>query len=238
MKYYKRFSIDTKSPTNNTFVARPDGTLVTSSNTAIEIPDGTSAQRPVGVEGMLRFNSELQYFESYTQGQWAPFQAKSNFVIHQDEFDNGDYADIYFGPLTQNINTSTPQNVMVYVENVPQISGLNYVLVNSTAGNHITTKTVLTGIAPVNTNTLHVSSVADFNQSQSIVGQGIQSATTVTATSVTDLTITLSLPTSTLMSIGTTVTSILSTGTWIKFTNNSLPVPNKPVFVISGFAGN
>ena len=85
---------------------------------------------------------------------------------------------------------------------------------------------------------MHVTSVAVFNQSQRIIGSGISALTTVTATSVTDLTITISLPTTTSMSSGTTVTSILSTGTWVKFTNNSIPVPNKPVFVLSGFAGN
>lgn len=238
MKYYKRHTIDPKSPTNNVFATGSDGTLITNSTTAIEIPDGGTAQRPIGVEGMLRYNSDLQYFEAFTQGVWGPFQAKSNFIIHQDEFDNGDYADIYFGPLTQSVSTSTPQNVLVFVENVPQISGLNYVLVNSTAGNHITTTTSLTITAPASTTTLHVTSVADFNQSQSIVGAGINALTTVTATSVTDLTITLSLPTTSIITSGTTVTSILSTGTWVKFTNNSIPVPNKPVFVISGFAGN
>ena len=238
MKYYKRFTLDTKSPTNNTFAAQPDGTLITSSKTAIEIPDGSTAQRPAGVEGMLRYNSDLQYFEAYTQGQWGPFQAKSNFVIHQDEFDNGDYADVYFGPLTQTVSTSSPQNVFVYVENVPQVAGYNYTLVNSVAGNQITTTTTLTSVAPISTTTLHVTSVADFNQSQRIIGSGISALTTVTATSVTDLTITISLPTTTSMSSGTTVTSILSTGTWVKFTNNSIPVPNKPVFVLSGFAGN
>jgi hypothetical protein len=238
MKYYKRHSLDTKSPTSNVFAAQADGTLVTTSVTAIEIPEGTTAQRPIGSEGMIRYNSDLHYFESFTQGVWAPFQAKAFFTIHQDEFDNGDYADIYFGPLTQTVSTTTPQNVLVYIENVPQLSGLNYILVNSTAGNHITTSTVLTILAPVNTTTLHVTSVADFNQSQSITGSGITTLTTVIATSVTDLTITLSLPISSPMNTGTVVTSTLSTGTWVKFTNNSIPVPNKPVVVLSGFAGN
>ena len=34
-------------------------------NQAAIIPSGTSAQRPVGIDGMIRYNSEVQQFEGY-----------------------------------------------------------------------------------------------------------------------------------------------------------------------------
>jgi hypothetical protein len=34
------------------------------------VPKGTTAQRPVGIDGMIRYNSEDQLFELYTTGSW------------------------------------------------------------------------------------------------------------------------------------------------------------------------
>lgn len=48
------------------------GTVHFNSVTAIEIPAGTTAQRPTGVAGMVRFNSSLNRFEGYNNSSvWA-----------------------------------------------------------------------------------------------------------------------------------------------------------------------
>lgn len=238
MKYYKRLPINRKSPTSNAFVVEADGTIITDTHGALEIPDGNISQRPLNpTEGMMRFNTELGYFETYISGVWGPLSAISTFNIIQDEFDNGDYADMYFGPLSRDVDITKPQNVFVYVENVPQISNYNYTLEYSSVATPITTSTALTLSTSSGVSILQVSSVADFNSGQPITGSGIDVATTITATSVTDLTISLSLPTTAPIASGTVVTTTLSTGTWVKFGNNSLPVPFKPVFVITGFSG-
>ena len=239
MKYYKRLPINRKSPTSDKFAVEADGTIITDTTSAIQIPAGNNSQRPLtSYEGMLRFNSQLNYFEVYVDGVWGPLQAVTNFNIVLNEFDNGDYADVYFGPLDRDIPADKPQNVFVYVENVPQIPNYNYTLEYSSLASPISTSTTVTVPAPSSTTTLYVSSVADFNNGQPLIGSGITALTTITATSVTDLTITLSLPTSSPINSGSSITSTLATGTWVKFSNNSLPVPFKPVFVVTGFAGN
>lgn len=239
MKYYKRLPINRKNPTSNAFAVEADGTIITNSNKAIEIPAGTTSERPdTPAEGMVRYNTELLYFETYTQGSWKQLEAVTQLDIIQQEFDNGDYADMYFGPLARDVDISKPQNVFVYVENVPQISGYNYTLEFSSVGTPITTSTTVSVNTTSGVSIISVNSVADFNNGQPITGSGIATNTTVTATSVTDLTISLSLPTDSPISSGTVVTTTLNTGTWVKFSNNSLPVPHKPVFVLIGFSGN
>ena len=47
-------------------------TLSTSMTSAIQLPAGTTAQRPgVPVNGMLRYNSETNNLEAYISGAWA-----------------------------------------------------------------------------------------------------------------------------------------------------------------------
>ena len=59
---------------NNLTVA---GTAVFSSDvtinttTALTIPDGTEAERPTGVTGMIRFNTDITQFEGYNGSSWS-----------------------------------------------------------------------------------------------------------------------------------------------------------------------
>jgi len=241
MKYYKRLPLNRKDPTSKTFAIETDGRIVTNTTNSLEIPAGTAAQRPAfPVNGQIRYNSDLGSggeLEAYVDGVWQIIKTNRQQTITQQEFDNGDYADVYFGPLSYNVDTTKPQNIFVYVENVPQLANTNYTLQNSTVLSPITTSTTLTRTASFNTTTLHVASVADFNRGQSISGTGISSTATVVASSVTDLTITITPGVTTSIASGTVVTTALSSGTWIRFTDHSLPVPNKPVVVLQGFDG-
>ena len=42
-----------------------------SGNTSVKLPAGTDAQRPTGVNGMLRYNSDDNQFEGYADGAWG-----------------------------------------------------------------------------------------------------------------------------------------------------------------------
>ena len=39
--------------------------------TALTIPDGTEAERPTGVTGMIRFNTDITQFEGYNGSAWS-----------------------------------------------------------------------------------------------------------------------------------------------------------------------
>jgi hypothetical protein len=84
-----------------------------------------------------------------------------------------------------------------------------------------------------------VDSVVDFNVSNSIThpGNAIYAGTTITSVSVLNSTISISNPLIGTVNIGDSVTTSFSSGTYVKFVNDSLPVPNKPVIAILGFDG-
>lgn len=56
------------------------GNAAFTSTSAIKIPAGTVAQRPTGVAGQLRFNSELNLFEGYDGTAWSP-TSKATFLF-------------------------------------------------------------------------------------------------------------------------------------------------------------
>lgn len=236
MKFYKRLVLNRKDPISSRFAVETDGRIVTNTTNSLELPAGDSSMRPGSpVNGQIRYNTALGTgeLEAYINGSWQIIKTNRQAIITKSEFDNGDYADTLFGPLPYAIDTSKPQNVFVYVENVPQIPGLNYVL----ASGPISTSTTVTQIAPLSTTTLHVASVADFNPADPITGTNIAPGTTIVNTSATDHTITLSAGTSGSVATGTVVTTTLPAGTYIQFFGNSLPVPNKPVITLQGFDG-
>ena len=47
------------------------GDVTIGSTGALTIPDGTEAQRPTGVTGMIRFNTDITQFEGYNGSSWS-----------------------------------------------------------------------------------------------------------------------------------------------------------------------
>tara|TARA_S200000501_G_scaffold79062_1_gene70831 strand:- start:358 stop:2028 length:1671 start_codon:yes stop_codon:yes gene_type:complete len=54
-----------------------DGSIVHSSTTSFQIAKGTTAQRPSGVDGMIRFNTSLSQTEEYRDSGWFAISNKS-----------------------------------------------------------------------------------------------------------------------------------------------------------------
>jgi hypothetical protein len=49
--------------------------VICNSTGAITVPVGTSAQRPTGVNGMIRYNSNTSRIEAYANGSWLGVNA-------------------------------------------------------------------------------------------------------------------------------------------------------------------
>ena len=47
------------------------GDVTINTTTALTIPDGTQAERPTGVTGMIRFNTDITQFEGYNGSSWS-----------------------------------------------------------------------------------------------------------------------------------------------------------------------
>jgi len=112
--------------------------VILDSTNAVFVPKGTTAQRPTTpINGHLRYNTDDDRFEVYEASAWYGLRiaAPSNSApIVQQNLGNGDATITIFGPLdSQDTNPlytapAAAQNVLVFVENVFQISTTNYTL--------------------------------------------------------------------------------------------------------------
>jgi len=117
-------------------------------------PGTTENQRPnlpYAQNGLLRYNLSLEALEVLQAGVWYQLKTKTPLSIVQQSFSPApnaledqitgvtyvDGVEIYFGPLKgQNDQppfVENPANILVYIENVPQIPRTNYILIPSTS---------------------------------------------------------------------------------------------------------
>ena len=118
-----------------------DQVILESTNTML-VPKGTTAERPASPNnGHLRYNTEDNQFEAYQNSAWRELRFKEpnqDPGIVQQNLGNGDATETVFGPLASgDADYPVPaaaQNVLVFVENVFQISTTNYTLEQSVSG--------------------------------------------------------------------------------------------------------
>ena len=111
-----------------------DQIILDSTNTML-VPKGTTAQRPDNPSnGHFRYNTTDDRFEVYEAGAWEGVRntGPGSVSIVQQNLGTGDAVETLFGPLdNQDPFFPAPQaaaNILVFVENVFQISGTNYTL--------------------------------------------------------------------------------------------------------------
>jgi hypothetical protein len=130
----------------------PSVSLDISDTDAIKIPAGTTAQRPTGANGMLRYNSDDAQFEGYADGAWGAIAGSGgggggSSTIYRETF-SGDNSTTVF---TLSNTIADEANTQVYIDGVYQ-SKLNY----STSGTSLT----FTTAPPTGTNNIEVVHIA------------------------------------------------------------------------------
>lgn len=141
MKFIKRSSLNAKNIKDESVVSFPDGRVVLGTTNSVLMPKGADADRPASpVNGHVRYNTDSNELEVYQDSAWRKVAYKEPTGIVQQDLGNGDDVEVYFGPLNSG-NTdypypelSAPQNIMVFVENVYQISTTNYILEDNPSG--------------------------------------------------------------------------------------------------------
>ena len=109
------------------------GGLHVDSTGAVEMPAGTTAERPTGVAGMFRFNSEDSQFEGYDGTQWGAIAGSGGgttgqgLSIERDVFTATANQTIF--TITSSISSSS--NTQVYIDGVYQAKS-NYTTSGST----------------------------------------------------------------------------------------------------------
>jgi hypothetical protein len=133
MKYLKTGNISDYGSSRQ-FIVNPYGRIATNSTNSLELPAGTTAQRPqsdLSVNGMIRYNTNLNVLESYMNGGWEIVKKPASVAIVKQTI-AGFNAETYYGPLTQ--VPASINNLIVLVDNVLQISTTNFVLATDPAG--------------------------------------------------------------------------------------------------------
>lgn len=157
MRYLRRQFLNNKTVTGHgSIYIDQSGEAVVDQPYNVLLPKGTTAQRspdgstPTYVNGMIRYNTTTNEFEGYQSSSWRSFRFKEPGGIEvQTLSELGDGSTIVFGPLNPNpLSTLVAQsgttwdltqaakNIIVLVENVVQIPGINFILVQNPAGDY------------------------------------------------------------------------------------------------------
>jgi hypothetical protein len=147
MRYLKTQNLSKYGITDNRLSANPYGRYIMNGTGALRVPKGTSDERPqisnvktpAGANGYIRYNTSIDPItnlpiglEAYIDGEWEVVRGPSAASIVKQELGPGNYEEIYFGPLLR--IPSSPDNILVLVENVFQISTTNFTLETNPPG--------------------------------------------------------------------------------------------------------
>ncbi len=140
MRFLKQKTLSKYSPSDNTLFTNHYGRAVMDLTGGLRLPKGSTSQRPQlsgvrnpnGANGFIRYNTTTNSIEAYIDGVWEVVRAPGATSITKQTLGPGDEVQTTFGPLSQ--IPSSENNILVYVENVFQISDTNYNLVDNYLG--------------------------------------------------------------------------------------------------------
>lgn len=232
MKFIKRLALDRKKQSSNRFAVEADDRIETTSKVSLQLPRGAQADRASPINGQIRYSTTLNEIESYVDGQWEIVRTVRQANITPQNLGVGNYVNTLFGPLSYDVDTAKPQNVMVYVDNVYQIPTTNYTLISGTS---VAETAITQSGTSINTTTIFLNTTTNVITGQLVTApSGLAGGTTVTNVNVVTRAIEISPSTIAIVPGGTTLTFSYNAGTFVDFTGS---VPAKQVFVLLGVDG-
>jgi hypothetical protein len=251
MKYVKKLNLNRKRPTSGEFnvvvdhytAGNPIERIETNLPVSIQVPAGAQTDRPTTFKnGQLRYNTTLKELEAYVNGTWEIISTVRQPTISYKSYSGANYLNTIFGPLPYDVDTGKPQNIQVFIENVPQLPDTTNIPGSNIAGNYqiVATPSIVTNLTTAVVQgaiTLNLKTLQDIQGgiNQRISGTGIAPGTVVQSiTSTVTNTIRISSPTTGAISTTNNLTFTFSTGTYIQFTG---PAPSKTVYTIQGMDG-
>lgn len=132
MRFLKQKTLSKYSPSDNSLFTNHYGRAVMDLSGGLRLPKGTTIERPQtsgvrngnGANGFIRYNTDTNSLEAYIDGVWEVVRAPGATTITKQTLGPGDDVETTFGPL--DIEPSSENNILVFVENVFQISDTNY----------------------------------------------------------------------------------------------------------------
>ena len=186
MRFLKRQALDRRAANNSTLYSDSTRSNVYVSpigQGSLVLPNGpTSAQPSSPTAGMMRYDTTTNQVMVYQGSAWRALRFKESTQITQQSLGLGNALNTLFGPLNpappaqvQSNSTWTGSNLLVYVENVPQLYNSNFLM----SQNPMTETTVGT-LANSGSTSLTLTSVTDVN-----VGDTVSTAAPTTTVSTT-----------------------------------------------------
>lgn len=141
MRYLRQQVLNRRAPADQRLYVDMTDSVVMNTTNNLVLPKGSTAERPVSpVLGMIRYNTdfdEVEIYEGTGTPRWRNVRYKEAVGITQQTLGYGDAITIHFGPLDPapptfiaNNNMWTGANLLVFVENVPQLHTTNFTVVN------------------------------------------------------------------------------------------------------------
>ncbi len=246
MKFLKRNQLNSRNVKDNRVAVEITDEVLLDTLNAVLIPNGPTVNRP-GESGTLttpkvghiRYNTDDQEFEVRQGGgndpetglpvaeAWRRIRYKEPVLITQQNLGNGDASEIYFGPLDSGHDQypyptlTNPQNILVFIENVFQISTTNYIL----SDNPVSTVTSVS--KQDGSPTLITSAATPSMLGATVTGTGVSGTVTGVSPGVS---LTLN---SNSTGTGTITITVTRNGRFVEFTS-AVPY-GKPVTVLHGF---
>jgi hypothetical protein len=93
---------------------------VGSATDAFFVPKGTTAQRPTGVDGYFRYNTDDAQFEGYADGEWGAIAGSGGASAMETNNFTGDGSTTAF---TLSSSVSSEDNLIVFIEGIYQNKG-------------------------------------------------------------------------------------------------------------------
>jgi hypothetical protein len=179
MRYLRQQILNRRSPSDFRVKVDMTNSIVMDTTNNMLLPKGNgSSDRPVApVNGMMRYNTTTNQVEAYQATAWRSVRFKESSGITQQTLGPGDDAERHFGPLNpappslvESGSSYGPQNILVFVENVPQIPNTNFVLIQNPC---LTTGTIISFSASTKTITSNNTSIINFVTLSFYAGQTI-----------------------------------------------------------------
>ena len=132
MRFVKKLQLNSKLIEDKSVSVEPNGHVVLDTSYALKVPTGNTAERPAAPEnGQIRYNTDTNEFEVYVNNAWEINRTDRPANVTIQTLGTGDAVEQQFGPLSP--VPSTAANILVLVENVVQIAGVNYTMIQSGA---------------------------------------------------------------------------------------------------------
>jgi len=162
MRFLRRQTLNRRAVYDNSLYLDTNNNIVMGTSNTLVLPSGTTSgtsPRPyIPVAGMIRYNTTTSNIEVYQGSSWRALRYAESGPIVQQNLGAGDSATVYFGPLnslynpanvSSNNSNFAGQNILVVVENVLQLAGSNYTVVqNPTLSSQVYQPTTSASVAP------------------------------------------------------------------------------------------